>query len=197
MAENKEEPETTEAPAKTGLKQRIAQFGKSLVDRCLRPRVMLSLAVSSFVIHSALYWYYSTLPTDHSREVALGEFHYVAYTSDGSIAEAALVSSADFELHVILIPTVEERARKLITLRERKLRQEIEELIRQSRDSEFADPLLVELKRRLLGQINHTLGIKAIEEVLITELQLSQREAESPSPNESEAITAAVTVRNN
>jgi hypothetical protein len=84
-----------------------------------------------------------------------------------------VVSGAEFELHISLLQSVEDRARELMILREQKLRQSIEELIRQARDREFADPQLVELRRRLQEQINHTLGIKAVDEVLITELRLS------------------------
>ena len=176
MAENeaKEEPKDgAEESKKPGRLARIAKPIRAFMTKVLTPKVMLGAVLASFVVHGALYWYYSTLPDPRSKEVALGEFEYVAYSPDGSLEDRPLVEKASFELHVNLVENAESRARELLVLRERRIRQGIEELIRQARDREFADPELVELKRRLVDEINHTLGIKAVDEVLITELRLS------------------------
>ena len=175
MAEDRDHKseDSADSKAKIGIVKRIKGVAAKVVDRCLTPKFMLSAALASFVIHGCLYWYYANQPEVASREVALGNYRFEAFAGDGSLSDQPIVADAEFDLHISLLANTEARARELMRLRERKLRQAIEELLRQARDREFADPQLVELKRRLHEQINHTLGIKAVDEVLITHLRLT------------------------
>lgn len=184
--------EAAENTEKLGLVKRSIASCKKFAKKCATPKVLFGLAMLSFAVQGCLYWYYATRPGPESREVDLGKFQYVAYSPDGSLNDALLVEKADFELHVSLNKNSQKRATELMGLRKRKLRQGIEELIRQARDREFADPELVELKRRLMEQINHTLGIKAVDEVLITELRLSVRSLATANEPETETVETSV-----
>lgn len=176
MAADKEKNATLDkgdAAEKVGMVKRVLRGTKKRAQRCMTPRIMLGVVIASFVLHGVLYWYYSNLPGPQSREVELGTYEFIAHAADGTLAGEPLVRGATFDVHISLLSSMEGRARELITLRQTKLRQAIEELIRQARDREFADPELVELKRRLIEQINHTLGLKAVDEVMITDLRLN------------------------
>ena len=57
------------------------------------------------------------------------------------------------------------------------VQQDIEELLRQAHGADFADPVLGELKRQLQEQINRTLEMRAISQVIITDLELHQSDS--------------------
>jgi flagellar basal body-associated protein FliL len=108
-------------------------------------------------------------PTDAepSPEVCLGVFRFAA-----DPAEGGNVTGAEFSLHVALLSQADRQARQALRSKQFRVQQAVEELVRQAHSSDFEDPLLGELKRRLRQQINEILGIRAITDVMITELRL-------------------------
>lgn len=103
-------------------------------------------------------------------EVSLGSF---SFTNSG---EGGQISDASFELHIRLLREVEKSAHIRLAQRKFKVEQDIEELLRQASGGDFADPELTELKRQIQERINRSLDLRAISEVIITNLDLTERE---------------------
>ena len=149
---------------------------KGLVSR----KALISILVASLVIHGAGMWYYMAVRASvdpASLETSLGEFHYEADNT-----ASAVVRRAQFQLHISLLPEVRRTARSLLTTRQYKVQQDIEQLMRQASGGDFEEPTLSELKRQLREQINNSLGIKAVDEVIITDLSLEMPAAGDEPP---------------
>ena len=113
----------------------------------LRRHWIGSLLVLSLSIHGLGYWYakaYLTPPKASSPEVTLGQFEYVA------APQVQGVRKARFQLHVELSETRLEQARRQLSFHQFKLRQQLEETLRDLRGTDFEDTHLAELKRLLM-----------------------------------------------
>jgi hypothetical protein len=134
---------------------------------------MTAVIAGTVVAHGLLlilsHW--SAAPhREPSHEATLGVFHFVAR---GASQEG--IAGATFELSVTLLDDMAPLARARLTARQRKVKQNVEQLLRRAHPGDFDDPTLVGLKRHLQTEINEALGIRAIEEVLITDLLLKDR----------------------
>ena len=158
---------------------------KKLFGRLLPRKWIAGLLILSIVVHLTGIVYYQVFAggtvTVTSPEIALGEFAFAAGKS-----ELGKITAAKFQLHISPLEQVEREARYRLHTREFRVRQDIEELLRQAHSGDFVDPKLAELKRRLQEQVNTTLGMRVIADVIITDLELQHRELE-----EVEAITEA------
>ncbi len=125
-------------------------------------------------------------PTLHT-EVTLGSFEFTNRSGGG------LLSDAHFDLHVRLLLEVENDAHIRLDQRRFKVAQDIQELLRQASGGDFDDPALTELKRQIQERINQSLEIRAISEVIITDLALTRRvkevaDAEPTEPEQDETV---------
>lgn len=109
----------------------------------------------------------SVIPT--TPEITLGEFCF-----ENASATASPIRRAEFELHVGVLPEVDRDARLRLIARRYKVQQAIEELLRRSQATDFEDPALAELKRQLQEQINTSLGLRSVSEIIITDLKLTR-----------------------
>lgn len=133
------------------------------------------LVVGSVVLH-AIGFTYSRLagrtpPNSGTPEVSLGVFRFEADKD-----EAGRVTAAEFSLHIALLEQVDQAARGQLEAHRLRVQQGVEELLRQAHGGDFDDPDLGELKRRLQEQINETLGMRAIADVIITDLKLQHND---------------------
>lgn len=125
----------------------------------------------SVAVHGAGFAYYrlreqpAVVPLN--PEVSLGAFHFEA-----DAAEGGRTAKADFSLHVALIEPVEQTARQRLEAKKYRVQQEVEELVRKAHSGDFDDPGLRDLKRQLLEQVNQTLGMRAVSEIMITDLKI-------------------------
>ncbi len=111
-------------------------------------------------------------------EVSLGVFRFAA-----DPAEGGHITGAEFSLSIALLRQADQRAREELRAKKLRVQQAVEELVRAAHSADFEDPLLGELKRQLQVQINVTLGMRAIADVIITDLELEW------GPNETGKIT--------
>lgn len=144
-------------------------------------RTVLIVVVVSLVIQggSALCYkvFRDQAPSDISREISLGTFHFEA-EAEG----AGQIAAAEFALHIALLDQVDIQAQQRIEARKYRVQQDIEELLRQAHSGDFEDPTLGELKRALQAQVNQTLDMRAIADVIITDLQLKHRPRQPVDP---------------
>jgi len=96
-------------------------------------------------------------------EIALGTFRFLAEKS-----EQGPIRAAEFVLHVALTAELDRQGRAQLAARKFRVQQDVEELLRRAHGGDFDDPKLRGLKRQLQAQINETLGMDAIAEVIIT-----------------------------
>jgi hypothetical protein len=141
--------------------------------RLLTPKWLLALLAASLLGHVVGFISYGLAtrraPISGNLEVPLGEFRFAPDPTDGGH-----VTEAEFSLHIALLGQVEAQARSELEAKKLRVQQAVEELVRQAHSGDFEDPLLGDLKRMLQEQINQTLGIRAIADVIITDLELER-----------------------
>ena len=104
---------------------------------------------------------------NHSAEIDLGEYYFSANSGEDGPTDGA-----EFRLHIALLEQVAGPARQRLQQRQYRVQQDVEQLLRRAHGGDFEDPILGELKRQLQEQINDTLGMRAIADVIITDLKL-------------------------
>ena len=185
MAETPDQDPRTEkdgpAEADKPSRRRLAD----LTNRLLTRKWLAIILGVSVVFHAVAFGYYKLRAGGSDRpaegEVSLGEYQFVAPRPVlGQVAEAS------FSLHLALLAEVDTAARQRLEARTFRVQQEIEQFLRCAHSDDFDDPVLEELKRQLQEQINGTLGLRAIAEVIITDLQTHRL----PEPSAPTAETA-------
>ena len=166
-----EAPETPAAPAQPNKP-------KPSWRRFLTAKWIAVVVVASIVIHALGFLYYQVrgktpVPTPVA-EIPLGNFHYA-----GGRVEAGRIAAADFSLHITMLDRVDRAAREALDAHRFRVQQDVEQLLRQAHGGDFEDPTLGELKRQLREQINESLGIRAIAEVIITDLKVKYGDRQS------------------
>jgi flagellar basal body-associated protein FliL len=170
--------------ADTGSPGRKRSFWRSFLQHWL----LLLVLVATIAIQATAFIYHRA--SDRAQqapspsEIDLGTFRF-----ETERAEGGQILHADFSLHVALQEAAERVARQKLAARKFRVEQDIEELLRKAHAGDFDDPALQELKRQLLEQIDQTLGLRAISEVIITGLKL-QREGPPRAPLTSTADAA-------
>jgi flagellar basal body-associated protein FliL len=149
-----------------------ASSSRSLLNRSTTVKVLMVLVALSLVAHAAGFaWSHYLAGRDVSpeegTEVALGSYHFKA-----DPAEHGLVDAAEFSLFVALIEEVDRPSRQALARRQNRVRQDVEELLRQAHGADFEDPSLGELKRQFQERINESLGLRAVADVIITDVRI-------------------------
>jgi flagellar basal body-associated protein FliL len=188
MAEEETQPQDEEVVDETPTGEDVKPSKKKgFFKRLLTLKGLAILVVLSIVVHAAVFACTRTGKGSSSEsggaEIPLGEFRFEA-----NRAETGSITSAWFSLHIVLLDPVDTEARKKLESRGFRVQQDIEELLRQAHGGDFDDPNLGELKRQLQEQVNETLGMRAIADVIITGLELTPRE-EGTAPASSTAET--------
>jgi flagellar basal body-associated protein FliL len=140
-------------------------------NRLLNSKVVAVLVVSTLILNAAGFAYHSMggKKTTDEAEHNLGTYHFLANTN-----EKGNVSAARFNLHIAILAGLEKEARRLLAEKKHRVQQNVEELLRKAHSGDFEDPCLGELKRRLQARINETLGMKAVGDVIVTDLKLQK-----------------------
>ena len=136
-------------------------LGKSWVVLFVVVLIVLQFGLFAYLRHGS-----SALPM--TPEITLGEFRF-----EGA-KDATPVRAAEFELHIGILPEVDRDARLRLVARRYKVQEGIEELLRRAQATDFEDPALAELKRQLQEQINTSLGLRSVREIIITDLKLTR-----------------------
>ena len=173
-----EEADTGEKAAKLGFLKRLFSY-RGLAIFLLATVIFQGMAFSYYLFGG------SASETDATTEVSLGTFHFKSEDAAGGG-----VSSAEFGLHIALLEQVDSAARRQLETHQFRVQQDIEELLRQAQSGDFKDPNLGELKRQLQEQINATLKMRAIADVIITDLKLklSDKTADTPGTETAELV---------
>ena len=179
MAET-EAPKARDEAEETTSQQAQPKSTAGVLRRFMTRRWIVTIVALSIAVHCVGFAYYQlwgkTAAGQPTPEVSLGAFTFEAPgDEDGRIA------AAEFSLHIALLRQVDQPARSRLTARKHRVQQNVEELLRQAHGGDFEDPNLAGLKRQLQEQINETLGIRAIADVIITDLKL-HRSPQATSP---------------
>jgi len=152
------------------------QSGTAWYGRFLSWRWLAVLLVASLVLHGMGLASYALLggmrSTESTPEFALGDYRFLVPP-----CKPGRVEEATFSLHIALLEHVERPARERLRERQHRVRQKVEELLRRAHGGDFEDPSLAGLRRQLQEQINETLGMRAIADVVITNLDVKYRPA--------------------
>jgi len=148
-----------------------ASKNTGFLGRLLTRRWLVIIVALSIVVHGAGFSYYQlwgkSRQSKLSPEISLGTFQF-----EPNENEKGRIAAAEFSLHIALLEHVDQAARDRLAARKFRVQQDVEELLRQAHSGDFDDPSLGELKRQLQEQVNETLGMRAIADVIITDLKL-------------------------
>jgi flagellar basal body-associated protein FliL len=168
--EQKQAPNPESEPPKNGDPPKAGKAKSALA-----PYALPAALIVSIVANLAGIFYFRSLAMSASpvaaHEVPLGSYRFVAEEH-----EAGQVTEAEFALHIELVRQADRPARRLLEARRQKVRQNVEELLRTAHGGDFSDPALRELKSQLQKRINETLEIRAVADVIVTELQMERAE---------------------
>ena len=163
-----EAPTSSDAtkPPESGWKARFGRMGQSLAKHWF-----VGLVTVALVGHAAGLWVFAIQRTTpavvESSEIDLGRYEFRNTSAPGG-----KVSGVEFALHIRFIDEVESRARRQLADRRFRVEQDIEEILRQAHAADFADPHLRELKRQLQEQINRSLELRSVADVIVTDLDV-------------------------
>jgi flagellar basal body-associated protein FliL len=147
--------------------------------RFLSQRWIAVIVVASVVIHGAGLTCYQVWgkarPVPPSPEVALGVFQFVGDKGGGG-----RITAAEFSAYATLLERADRAARAQLAARRFRVQQDVEQLLRQAHSADFEDPNLAELKRQLQEQVNQSLGLRGVADVIITNLKLTRSERAAP-----------------
>ena len=163
---------------------------RPLWKQLLTVKALVILVVASVLLHG-IGLTYSKLSSESPAVVSDGEVSLGPYGFLAEQEERSPIRSAEFALHIALLDDVAGAARDLLIQRQYRVQQDVEELLRTAHGGDFIDPTLGELKRQLQEQINGTLGIRAIADVIITDLQVQKN---PPEPDQQPAAETAESV---
>ena len=148
--------------------------GKAARWRRFLSRQWIAILVVALIVINGIGYAFVRLaaappPPVISPEVSLGVFRFEA--DEGEVGR---IAAAEFELHIALLKQVDQPARRRLEDYQFRVQQDVEELLRRAHGGDFDDPNLGELKRQLQARINETLKMRAIAEVIITDLKLQK-----------------------
>ncbi len=192
MAKPNDPSANVENPLSAGANEAMHRDGSSTPwwRRLLQPNWIAAFVALSLLLPGVVYAYSrlaSQSPVDEAGqgEVSLGSFRFLA-----NVNERSPITAATFSLHLALIPETDALARSRLASHKHRVQQDIEQLLRQAHGGDFEDPSLGDLKRQLQEQINETLGIRAVADVVVTDLGLELSGQHVASPHSSAAAGA-------
>jgi flagellar basal body-associated protein FliL len=170
QSDQDQDAETTPETEKAKTPAKAASWRRLLTRKWIAILIVASIAIHGIGFACSRLAGKSASATS-SPEVSLGVFRFEAGEK-----EAGRISNAEFSLHIALLDHVDQAARQQLETRRFRVQQDVEELLRRAHSGDFDDPKLGELKRQLQEQINESLGIRAIADVIITDLELDHRD---------------------
>jgi hypothetical protein len=115
-------------------------------------------------------------PVVPPTEISLGEFRFT-----GGKGQDCCLAEADFALAITLLSQVDDSARTALAAHRLRVQQGIEQLLRTAHSADFDDPPLTVLKRQIREQIDRTLNMRAVGEIIITDLKVRQSDRSVPA----------------
>ena len=172
-----EKEEKTDSPDDEPPQEKKVSKRKRLWSRLANRRTLGAVLALSVIAHGIGFIYYNKLRQIivQSPEVGLGEFEFEKVDT-----RLSPVTQATFTLHVSLLTDTETKARARLYTRRFRVKQDIEQLLRDAQGGDFEDPILEELKRRIREQINKTLDMRVVEQVIITDLAVTLAGKDGP-----------------
>jgi len=168
-ADQKTRDETPEPSESAGKPQGRGRSWSRLFSK----KWIVGIIVASVLIHGAGFTYYQVWgkarPTPPDPEIVLGAFRFVGEKADGPG-----IAAAEFSVYVTLLEQADRAGRQQLAAHRFRVQQDVEQLLRHAHSADFEDPNLAELKRQLQEQINQSLGLRAIGDVIITNLKLAR-----------------------
>jgi len=175
-----EEPKDLGTEAEPSAEAETTSSGKASFWARLIPRKWVVLVLGISIVNFTFGFFCNEIlrksgQTPENLEVDLGSFQFAARPS-----ELGTIAGAEFSLHIALLDAVDKEARQRLATHAYRVRQKVEELLRKAHGGDFEDPSLGGIKRQIQEQVNETLGMRVIADVMITNLRLQHRDAEVP-----------------
>ena len=151
-----------------------AKWWKSL----LTPRWLVVFVAVSLVIHSVIFVLVrrSSARPAIPPEYTVGAFNLVAALPGDSHGVPG-----KFELHVRFIDDLQSQANARIANHQFRVREAIENLLRKSHGIELDDQAIARLKHQIQEQIDQAIDLRAVAEVMITDLTIEPQPGEVPA----------------
>lgn len=144
----------------------------------LTPRWLVVFVAVSLVIHSVIFVLVrrSSARPAIPPEYTVGAFNLIA----GQPGDTHGVPGK-FELHVRFIDDLQSQANARIANHQFRVREAIENLLRKSHGIELDDQAIARLKHQIQEQIDQAIDLRAVAEVMITDLTIEPLSGEAPA----------------
>jgi hypothetical protein len=114
-------------------------------------------------------------------EYTVGTFSIVAGAAGDSHNSATHCAAGKFELHVRFIDDLQSQARTRIATHQYRVRESIENLLRKAHGLELDDAAVARLKHQIQQRVDEAIDLRAVAEVIITDLTLDPAIADPPA----------------
>jgi flagellar basal body-associated protein FliL len=143
----------------------------------LTPRWLVVFVAVSLVIHAVIFVLVrrSAARPAIPPEYTVGAFNLIA----GQLGDSHGVPGK-FELHVRFIDDLQSQANARIANHQFRVREAIENLLRKSHGIELDDQAIARLKHQIQEQIDQAIDLRAVAEVMITDLTIEPLPSEAP-----------------
>lgn len=167
----------------------------SLIQRLFSTKVLAALLTASIVANGLALVVTvcalrrkstATKEASPEPEISLGKFAFYDATNNNHA-----IKQVTFSLNIALLDQVDDAARTRLGSHELRVRQGIEELLREAHGTDFTDPALANLKRQFQTQVNETLDMRAVADVIITDLRIMRDARTDMAPDAFERQGAA------
>ncbi len=152
-----------------------------------RCRILFDYRVLGFLLAMSLAWNASMLvylrlsrPAAATQAVS-PEFELGSFEFESPDPARAPIRGAKFSLYISLLDGVDRKAREQLFSSRHRVQESVEELLRSAHGADFEDPDLSGLKRQVQEQLNGVLGMRAIADVIITDLRLQRGQSAAGS----------------
>jgi len=103
-------------------------------------------------------------------EVPLGSFHVLSQN-----LESGTKTNVDFDLHATVLADEESEFFNLFTANEHRIREQVQVTVRGADLTDFTDPTLGLIKRRILEKTNRALGKPLLHEAIFSKFSFEER----------------------
>jgi flagellar basal body-associated protein FliL len=167
-------------------------------SKSLLIRWIVAIVLGSIVVDCALFFLLRKSlqpPAPVPVELEVGSFDFVAAREATTDIEP-LSQPAKFDIHVRFIDDLERPGRELLTAHRHRVRESIENLLRKSQQVELSDPAMARLKHEIQQRIDDALDIRAVAEVIITNLRIdsANRTAAAATISDGPACAAKISI---
>jgi flagellar basal body-associated protein FliL len=176
----KQQPEKEAPPADAG----ASPWWKSLMVG----RWLAAIIVVSLIVHAAVFM---LLRKSGGKPAAPAEYTVGTFSFVSDDRGDSKTIPGKFDLHIRFVDDLDAPAHQRLVAHQYRVRESVENVLRKSHGLELTDPALARLKHEIQEKIDTAIDLRAVAEVIITDLSVQQPQIDGPNSPVENAVRPA------